>query len=633
METDDELPPRRVNTPLGRLDDQRAGFPTHTASSTLPSMHVTSNDVMPEPRPRRPSPKSAGSAVLPSKARSGSWGSPANGTDTNGSRTRTQLKKLDGLGGLSVSTATLEEEGPFADPLRRSSWSGQSGSSSFPPLTPDIDYRRRGSAVSASSGLSYSPHSRYPPPPSSNGNSLKRHSVSSFGGHTIGDISITSSAPLLNRHATRDDQHGSRAPSPTRPSNGRPSSSGNGVASTSRARLDSSSASLYSYSETSSLHSYPPKPRPRTGSSMAGSENGEAGGGGLLSGSWKNWAREIEATGATGQVQRRGSGDSRADPWPTVVTQSYIHQPVARPAAAYQSSLSSYSFPAPSRTPTHRSPPVPVNPLAPLRKRLARSLASTSGTRRLHTEVQLLLELIDALEALLASFSSSATSSGGDRSSGDSNASSGGAGLANGASAGLSASTSSVTDDPLSSSIHSASARSTGSSASAPPPSRATLTDEVRLLIRELVELVPHAQKCLAGGRYGPLSQPGISTRALLATLEHSSRSSPETVSSPEWWPRKLARDCRTLLEEAGLPTATAAGSPAWVLATRLSEDMGGEDDGDGAGGSGEYLSRSSRSGEDAGGGSGSVSDARREELLKQGQQRWEQYRARSQVP
>lgn len=313
------------------------------------------------------------------------------------------------------------------------------------------------------------------------------------------------------------------------------------------------------------------------------------------------------------------------------MTQSYIHQPVARPAAAYQSSLSSYSFPAPSRTPTHRSPPVPVNPLAPLRKRLARSLASTSGTRRLHTEVQLLLELIDALEALLASFSSPSTSSGGDRSSGDSNASSGGAGLANGTTAGLSASTAVGTDDPLSSSTHSASVRSTSSTTSAPPPSRATLTDEVRLLIRELVELVPNAQKCLAGGRYGPLSQPGISTRALLATLERSTRSSPETVSSPEWWPRKLARDCRTLLEEAGLPTATAAGS--WVLATRLSEELGGEDEGDGVGGSGKYLSRSSRSGDEAAGGSGSVSDARREELLKQGQQRWEQYRARSQVP
>lgn len=332
---------------------------------------------------------------------------------------------------------------------------------------------------------------------------------------------------------------------------------------------------------------------------------------------------------------RAQSGDSRADPWPTVVTQSYIHQPVARPAAAYQSSLTSYSFPAPSRTPTHRSPPVPVNPLAPLRKRLARSLASTSGSRRLHTEVQLLLELIDALEALLASFSASPNSSGGDRSSGDSNASSSGASPANGNTAGLSASTASVADDPLSSSTHSASARSTGSATSAPPPSRTTLVDEVRLLIRELVELVPDAQKCLVGGRYGPLSQPGISTRALLSTLEHSTRGSPDAASSPEWWPRKLARDCRTLLEEAGLPTATAAGSPAWLLATRLSEEMDGADAGGGPsrsdpGVSSGYLSRS-RDGEGAGAG-GSVSDARREELLEQGKQRWEQYRA-SQVP
>lgn len=195
---------------------------------------------------------------------------------------------------------------PVGTPLILFGGQGQSEASSFPPVTPEFDYRRRGSAVSASSGLSYSPHSRYPPPPSSNGNSLKRQSVSSFGGHTIGDISVTSSAPLLNRHAAKDDQHGSRPSSPSRPPQARPSSSGNGVAPTSRARLDSGSASLYSHSETSSLHSYPPKPRPRTSSSVTGSENGEAGGGGLLSGSWRNWAREMEKTGATGQVQRRG---------------------------------------------------------------------------------------------------------------------------------------------------------------------------------------------------------------------------------------------------------------------------------------------------------------------------------------
>ncbi|GAA5997338.1 uncharacterized protein JCM10292_000189 [Rhodotorula paludigena] len=652
METDDELPPRRTSTPLGRLDDQRAGFTAHASTSASVYEPYSS------PRTRRPSPKSAGSALLPSKPQSlsqrESWervrratlapDAFGSGLDAGGARRRASLRRID------VGAARAEEEGPFADASRwdGGGYSARSETSSLPPLTPEMDFRRRGSAVSTSSAFSSSPQSHtYPPLPNSH-LSFKRHSVSSFGAYTIntiGDKSTTSSSmPLLRRQGTRES-HESRPSSPTRRKSvgpgRRPGSSGGGAAAgPSLAHLDSSAASLYSFSETSSLHSYPPRPRQRATSTVSSSESGEG-----LRGGRKSWAREIEATGATGQVQRRGSADSRVDQWPSFVTNSVIHQPLARPVAAYQSTLAHFSFPAPSRTPTQTSPTTPPNPLAPLRKRLARSLASTLAGRRLHTEVQLLLELVDALEHCITSFAPSSDSGSADRSSSDASASSTSpSGLAGGLTA-LAAVSSpslqSVDENPLSAST--TSTRSSGSTNAAglatSQSAKLALVDEVRLLTHELIELVPDARHCLVAGRYGPLGGSGVpvsvSVRALLASLEGPGAA---TAADPDWWPRRLARDCRALLEEAGLPTGQGtAAQTVWMLAAQLSErEEGSEDAGEdtpspsltteapgpaGAGLGAEAL--------DARGAQGRPSAARKEELLQQGKQRWEKYRER----
>lgn len=70
-----------------------------------------------------------------------------------------------------------------------------------PPETPETaELHRRGSAVSTSSGQSLP--LTYPRAPSSASASLKRRSVSSFGAytiHTVGDMSMSSSMPLLER--------------------------------------------------------------------------------------------------------------------------------------------------------------------------------------------------------------------------------------------------------------------------------------------------------------------------------------------------------------------------------------------------------------------------------------------------
>ncbi|GAA6035901.1 hypothetical protein JCM8097_005153 [Rhodosporidiobolus ruineniae] len=634
---------RRTATPLGRLDGQRADFPLQTSSaSSTPYGSPASPAPLPPPnRTRRPSPKSAGSARLPDKpalTRAESWESDAGrGRGGGGLGRRASLRRIEMM-------PPEEGEGPFSDPLRSDWGRSTSDVSSVPPLSPEIDPRRRGSAVSTSSALSsYSPHhTSFLSRPSGGGSSINtnRHSLSSFGGYTL---NTNASMPLLAKQPTRESYAESSIDGRARATSGAGSGSGSGGAGPSRPPLSGTTrpSSSYSYSDASSVHSYPPKPRQRTWSTTGSSENGQAGEGG-----WGSWAREIERTGATREVKRERSRDSGHDPWPAVVATSYIHQPVARPAAAYQSSISNYSFPGPST----RTPPIPVNPLAPLRKRLARSLATTNTTgRRLHTEVQLLLELIDALEHCITSFSPSSEPHARTRASGDSNASS---------TLPLSSSTSSAAhpDDSshasLAASTSSVStANTTTTSASLPqaPPrasaSKFSLADEVRLLVRELVELVPDAQRCLSSGAYGPLAQPGTSTKALLASLEYGGSGDEkgkekEKEGDPKWWPRRLAADARALLEEAGLPIGTA--STAWLLAERM---LGEPDEGEG-GKEGEGGALSSvpgatldldgvaraRAGGGAGAGTGKWSESRREELLLQGKERWAAYRQRQRV-
>ncbi|GAA5892028.1 hypothetical protein JCM6882_005667 [Rhodosporidiobolus microsporus] len=708
---EDDRVPRRTTTPLARLDSQRAecvlpspplplpqltvslfsphhNFPTSPSASSSPFGSPASPapllaNANTSPRARRPSPKSAGSASLPAKPQPGlrreeSWeeergAAAGRGRGGSGSGRRASLRRIE----MTPRETTGSGEGPFEDPLRSDWGASRSDISSLPPVSPELDFRRRGSAVSTSSALSsYSPHHTSfltRPPNGSSIHTTSRHSISSFGGYTlntIGDMS-NSSMPLLVKQPTRESQH-TTSYSPSSSRDGRPratttttTSSGGAPAASGR---PSSAYSFSQQSDASSVHSYPPRPRQRTRSTTGSSENGEVGGGG-------SWARELERTSATGQIKRERTRDS-PDAWPAFVTTSYIHQPVARPAAAYQSSLSSYSFPGPST----RTPPIPVNPLAPLRKRLARSLASTnSHGRRLHTEVQLLLELIDALEHCITSFAPSSSGEAGavHRTSGDSNASSSSARPST-ASSSLSMTSSVGVDDPLASlsastrlsstspsngtstptSASAAPSSSTGAAAARSGQSKSSLVDEVRLLVRELVELVPDASRCLVSGQYGPLSRPGggASTKALLASLvdEEKAGRGGRGAGALEWWPRRLARDCRELLDEAGLQVgvgvgATAASSVSWLLAAQWEEEEeeagegqeGGAGKGPGGGGkTARAVLRKDSSGSSGtdddlfadGSSVSSSSSRRREELLMQGKQRWEAYKAKAEA-
>lgn len=199
----------------------------------------------------------------------------------------------------------------------------------------------------------------------------------------------------------------------------------------------------------------------------------------------------------------------------------------------------------------------------------------------------------------------------------------------------------SVDENPPSAST--TSTRSSGSTNAAglatSQSAKLALVDEVRLLTHELIELVPDARHCLVAGRYGPLGGSGVpvsvSVRALLASLEGPAAAA---AADPDWWPRRLARDCRALLEEAGLPTGQGtAAQTVWMLAAQLSErEEGSEDAGEDtpppsltAGAPGPAGAGLGAEALDARGAQGRPSAARKEELLQQGKQRWEKYRER----
>ncbi|KPV78221.1 uncharacterized protein RHOBADRAFT_50715 [Rhodotorula graminis WP1] len=585
METDDETPVRRTTTPLGRLDDQRAGFSIHSHAQPSPPLGKVVKPVLEAaPRPR-PSPKSAGSASLPALTRYDSWEQlPRPSADTYGRGGHPSSGAVRRASTRRIVEDEADEGGPFSDFARKDgSWSTRSETSSTAAYTPYGDWRRRGSEFSTSSVLSsHSPQSHTFPP-------RRSSTATSFKG-TIGHESTTSSMPLLRRHGTRESLADSESPSRGTSGGGGGGSAGGAGTPTTRRHRDSTAS--FSQSESSSLHSYPPKPRQRTGSLTMG---------------------VTENDFATGHIQRRGSADSRTDAWPSYVGST----PIAKPSPSYQSALSSYSFPAmPFRALGMPAPPSAYNPLAPLRKRLARSLAVTVGARELHTEVQLLLELIDALETCIATFGPSRADWSGPRRASTDSAASSVQGLAG-------------AKTPLT------------SVAASPTPTTAeadkvALVDEVRLLVSEVVELVPAAQRCLTDGGYGPLAAPApsVSTRALLEALEHPSP--PQLVADPEWWPRKLARDCRSLLDEAGLPTGQgSATQTVWALATRLSEEADARPSPSSVAppassptspaSSSAFEPRGTRSS----GPGPALSDARRDELLLQGKARWEEFRER----
>jgi len=140
----------------------------------------------------------------------------------------------------------------------------RSETSSFAPHTPYGDWRRRGSEFSTSSVLSsHSPQSHTFPP-------RRSSTATSFKG-TIGHESTTSSMPLLRRHGTRESQPDSESPS--RGTSGGAGSAGGAGTPTTRRHRDSTAS--FSQSESSSLHSYPPKPRQRTGSLTTGSNEND----------------------------------------------------------------------------------------------------------------------------------------------------------------------------------------------------------------------------------------------------------------------------------------------------------------------------------------------------------------------
>ena len=318
---------------------------------------------------------------------------------------------------------------------------------------------RRGSAVSTSSGHplppTYPPHSflpdfpasgpppppTYPRAPSSASASLKRRSVSSFGAYTIntiGDVSMSSSVPLLERSAE-------------------------------------------SFYDNLSVLGWSPTGRLRASSS------------------------------------------------------------IATPAPVY---LADYSFAKQSPSPARRLPRLQGNPLARLRKRLARSLAVTGRGRRLHTEVQLLLELVEALDACVASLAHplEAEAVPPDRQ--------------------LRASTSMLPIAPAQLASPPKRADPGGAAGHGSATSRLVAVDEVRLLVQELVELIPDAQRCLREGAYGPLTHSDVTTEILLESLdpdptESASSSSPVGPTSPlpklDSWPARRPS------------TASGANAAAWL--------------------------------------------------------------------
>jgi hypothetical protein len=253
------------------------------------------------------------------------------------------------------------------------------------------------------------------------------------------------------------------------------------------------------------------------------------------------------------------------DPW------HYLAFQTSASGRSRQSSVVSYpdATSSPSALRSQRIAPSLPNPLAPLRKRLARSLGRG---KRVSVELQLIIELVYALEKYCESF---------EASQGDS-----------------------------------------------------ALLEEVTSLIKELIEVAPDAQQCLSQGRYGPLP-------FLSATIARggSGDKYDQGVPDADWWPRRLARDCREILEEvrhaSGVATEEAPGiaesketdssgdnksstngSPLTAIESRSSSVLEHPLDGSTAKG---ILSESK------------IAAARKEELLEEGKRRWAAYRKRQQ--
>lgn len=238
-----------------------------------------------------------------------------------------------------------------------------------------------------------------------------------------------------------------------------------------------SRGSFYNNSEDgSSVHSYPPRPRERT-RSIASSYNEGSGGKGTIDWKWSGF--------------QSGKRD-------------YYRDETLPP-----------NHPAPVPRPAHIPLTSPPNPFAPLRKRLMRTI--NTGKRVVVVEVQLILELVDALENYIKSIESSCTTT--------------------------------ASSNSTSGSIKSFTEAGSGASSTpvnSMPESSSNLLSEVLSLVKELCEIAPEVQRCLSQGQYGPLAHQPPRAPPMPESLSMALRSS-------NWWPRRLSRDCRGLLEEVGL--------------------------------------------------------------------------------
>lgn len=245
------------------------------------------------------------------------------------------------------------------------------------------------------------------------------------------------------------------------------------------------------------------------------------------------------------------------------------------PARDHWSAYVSRPSPAPRATHAPQNPY--YNPLAPLRKRFARAI---SAGRQVSVELQLVVELVDALEHCIVAFSGQGDDPlgvGRNRSSTPSQSNGRPGSAASTASmsyvVGLSASTAVARAADL------------------------ELMNEVRSLVKELVEICPDAQTCLTDGGYGPLAhcpsssaaasttkppsigggrRPKASTSANASparaassnTASHSTKLDMKDPGTADWWPRRLARDCRALLDEVGV-TLGGGTAPTLLLGSQ----------------------------------------------------------------
>ncbi|SGY32469.1 BQ5605_C002g01368 [Microbotryum silenes-dioicae] len=220
--------------------------------------------------------------------------------------------------------------------------------------------------------------------------------------------------------------------------------------------------------------------------------------------------------------------------WPGPSSSSKIHSPP---------SIINYALSSNRATVSSTSQSSYINPLAPLRKRLARALAFPR--RGNGFEVQLVLELIDALEHCVEEGSRRWRLSFPTLN------------LVGIETEIAPHETISVDSDDLEQVDNDSTDTPTkGMTPTPPAPSTSleALFEEVQVLIKELVEIAPDARKCLVAGRYGPLSLPaGASTASKLSTFDPSTLANalidPGTL---DWWPRRLSRDLRALLDDVG---------------------------------------------------------------------------------